>query len=104
MTRARVGALVAALLFAVGYGWILFGAISNLVALPELYRALGIPETTPWALLVAGVALPPVLYAGALLLGRRRATVDRVILLAVGLAAASATAISGVAIAAVLLR
>lgn len=100
--RSRVGAVAAALAFAVGYGWILFGAIANLVALPDLYAAIGNPDATPWPLLVAGVVLPVALYAGALLLGRGRAVLDRVILLAVGLAVASATAISGVAIAALL--
>jgi len=88
--------------FALGYGWILFRAIANLVAVPQVYLDLGAPEATPWWLLVLGLALPIVFFAGALLLGRGRGLFDRALLLAAGLAAASATALAAVGIVGVL--
>lgn len=87
----RIGVAV---LFALLYGWFLFGAASNLVALPALYAAQGYAEYTPWLTLVLGVALPPVLFTAALLIGRRRMLSTRVLALAAGLAATAATSFS----------
>ena len=86
--------IAVAVVFAALYGWFLFAATSNLVALPTLYAAQGYAEYTPWATLIAGVVLPPVLYAVALLLGRRRMLSTRVVVLATGLAATAATSLS----------
>lgn len=81
-------------LFGVLYALVLLPAISNLVALPEYYAFFGIGDATPWALLVAGVALPVVGYVVAVLLGRRRPAADRAILLAAGLAVTWALTLS----------
>lgn len=90
----RLSIILVALLFAILHGYTLWIAVSNLVALPEVYRLLGIGDAVPWALLVLGVAAPVILFAGALLLGRRRALAQRVLLFAVSLGATNALALS----------
>jgi len=86
--------LLVALLFAVLHGYTLLLAISNLVALPGVYELFGIGDAVPWWLLVIGVVAPVLLFAGALLLGRRRSLAQRVLLLAVSLGATNAIALS----------
>ncbi|HET8896327.1 MAG: hypothetical protein M3Y46_00550 [Actinomycetota bacterium] len=83
-----------AVVFALLYGWFLFAAASNLVALPTLYIAQGYAAFIPWVPLVLGVVAPPVLYAAALLLGRRQVLSTRVLVFAAGLAAAAATSLA----------
>jgi hypothetical protein len=83
-----------AALFAVLYGWFLFAAASNLVALPTLYIAQGYAAVIPWVPLVLGVVAPVVLYAAALLLGRRQVLSTRVLVFAAGLAATAATSLA----------
>jgi hypothetical protein len=83
-----------AALFAVLYGWFLFAAASNLVALPTLYIAQGYAAFIPWVPLVLGVVAPVVLYAAALLLGRRQVFSTRVLVFAAGLAATAATSLA----------
>jgi hypothetical protein len=80
--------------FAVLYGYPLFEGISNLIALPGYYAELGIGGSVPWYLLVIGVAAPAVLYLAAVLLGRGRELFPRALILAVGLAATNALALS----------
>jgi hypothetical protein len=91
---SRPALVVTVLLFALLYGWSLFQAISNLSALPAVYDYCAIADATPWPLLVAGVAIPVVLFAVALVLGRGRELFARVLLLAVGFGATSALALS----------
>jgi hypothetical protein len=78
------------LVFAILYAYPLFEGVSNLIALPAVYEAGGAGDAVPWYLLIIGVAAPVVLYAGALLLGRRRELFPRALMLAVGLAATNA--------------
>ncbi|RQP11566.1 MAG: hypothetical protein EAS51_05485 [Microbacteriaceae bacterium] len=87
----RIGVAV---IFAALYGWFLFSAVSNLVALPALYTAQGFAEYIPWTPLVLGVIVPPVAYLAALLMGRGRALSARVVVFAAGLAATAAAALS----------
>lgn len=87
----RVGVAV---IFALLHGWFLFTAASNLIALPALYAAQGYDELIPWTTLILGVALPPVFYVVALLLGRRRMLSARVVVLAASLAATAASALT----------
>ena len=82
------------LLFAALHGYTLLQAVSNLVALPGVYELLGIGDAVPWWLLFAGVVAPVVLFAAAMLLGRRRTLAHRVLLLAVSLGATNAIALS----------
>ncbi len=83
-----------AVVFAALYGWFLFSAVSNLVALPALYAAQGFDEYIPWTTLVLGVIVPPVTYLAALLLGRGRPLSARVVVFAAGLAATAAVALT----------
>jgi len=78
--------IVVAVLFALA----LFGPISNLGALPAVYEAYGIGDAVPWPLLILALALPPVLYVVALLLGRGRPPFARALILTVALAASFA--------------
>lgn len=89
-----VALVILGLVFAALYAYPLFEGISNLVALPPYYAQLGIGAATPWSLLIIGVLAPPVLFAAALFLGRRRELFARALLLAVGLAATNALAMS----------
>lgn len=83
--------------FAVLFGLAMLTPVSNLVEVPQLYTLLGIGDAIPWPLLVLGVALPPILFALGVLLGRRRPLFDRALILAVGLAAAHAIGLSIIA-------
>jgi hypothetical protein len=82
------------IVFAILYGYPLFQGISNMIALPPYYAELGIGGAVPWYLLVIGVAAPVILYLAALLLGRGRELFPRALILAVGLAATNALALS----------
>ena len=86
--------LLVTVLFAALHGYTLLQAISNLVALPDVYRLLGIGDAIPWWLLIIGVAAPVLLFLAAVLLGRRRSLAHRVLLLAVSLGATNAIALS----------
>ena len=78
------------LVFAILYAYPLFEGISNLIALPAVYRAGGAGDAVPWYLLIVGVAAPVILYVAALLLGRGRELFARALMLAAGLAATNA--------------
>ena len=96
-TPGRGTVIALAAVFAVLFALATFGPVSNLVALPQLYEAYGIGAATPWALLVAGVALPPLLYVAALALGRGRALFGRALVLVVALATSFALTFSLIA-------
>lgn len=93
----RVAVVVVPVVFALLYGYALFQAISNLVGLPQIYDTFGIPGDPPWAILIAGVAVPVVAFAVAVLLGRGRSLANRALLLVVGLGATNALALGLVA-------
>ena len=78
--------IVFGVLFALGFVM----PVSDLTALPAVYAAYGIGDAVPWPLLVLAVALPPVFYVGALLLGRGRPPFSRALILTVALAASFA--------------
>ena len=73
----RADVFIVSLLFAVLFGYSLYMAIGNFQGLPLQYEFFGIPEQTPWALLVIGMVLPPVLFATAMAIGRGRQLVAR---------------------------
>lgn len=89
-----LAATLVALVFAALGGWFLYQAIGNLVNVPAAYEAFEWADRIPWAILIAGVALPVVLYVGALLVGRGRSLTERVIVFAAALAATAATSFS----------
>lgn len=85
------------LIFAALFGLAEFTAVSNLLVLPAFYEALGIGAATPWPLLIAGVVIPPLFFALALVVSRRCVVMfDRALILAVALAATHALALSAV--------
>lgn len=79
---------VAGVLLVVLYVYATTTAIGNLTGMLGLSGALGTGlSVAGWIWLVAGILLPPVLLAGALLLGRERPAGSRLLLLAAGIAA-----------------
>jgi len=100
--KDRGGAVVTALIFAVLFALAEVTPVSNLVALPAFYEYYGIGDATPWLLLVLGVAIPAVIYPGALLLGRGRPLFARALILTVALASTFALEFGVMALAAAL--
>mgnify|MGYP001806674441 FL=1 len=97
MTRAHVG--VAALLSAL-VGWFVFDGVASLIGLPALYAQLGVdPARVPWVALWAGVVLPVVLYAVAVIIARRQSLTRFTLVLIVALAATAALRLSLIALA-----
>jgi hypothetical protein len=84
--------------FALLYAYDLFEGISNLVAVPaqiaEYNRFLIendlTPVAVPWTILIANLLLPPVAFAVAWALGRRRGIRHQAIVLLTGLAVVAA--------------
>lgn len=97
MTRTHVG--VAALLSLV-VGWFVFDAVSSLMGLPALYAQLGVdPANVPWVALWAGVIVPVVFYAVAVIVGRRLSLTRFTLVLIVALAATATVRLSLIALA-----
>ncbi|MBG6056253.1 putative membrane protein [Salinibacterium sp. CAN_S4] len=89
--RRVIPAVALAVVFGLFFAWDTWEAVSNLVALPGFYDYAGFgSENVPWWLLIIGVAIPVVVFAAALLLGRGRPLLVKAILLVVGLAVTSA--------------
>lgn len=84
--------VVAGVLFAYPF----WTALGNLLNLPSYYQAqFGVSaDTVPWALLIAGVALPVLAFLGATVIGWKRGAGSMALLLTAGFAAVSATALS----------
>lgn len=70
-------ALIVAALFALAFGYDTVEAVTNLQQLPLLFIGADIDASIPWWLLIAQVALPAVLFAAALWVGRRMRLVAR---------------------------
>jgi hypothetical protein len=87
-------AVVLAVVFGLLFAWFLYQAIGNLVNVPAAYEQVGYGDRIPWGILLAGVGLPVVLFAGAAWLGLRRSLSQRVILFAAALGATAATSFS----------
>lgn len=85
----RSDVVIVTLVFVVLFGYQLYAAVSNLVALPEVYAAAGISDAVPWAILVANVAAPAVAFAAAAAVarGRRLAARAGILLLGFGVSA-----------------
>ena len=90
--RGRYGwlSLVVAALFGLFYAYDLWEALGNLFNLPVAYDALGIGDRVPWALLWTGVLVPPLLFAIAFFVGRRRNVFAKALIFLVGLAVVAA--------------
>ena len=75
-------------------GWDTWEAVGNLVGLPAFYEALEIPQHTPWVVLIAGVAVPPLAVVAGLMWARGRGVLARVLIYVIVLAASSAVSLS----------
>ena len=74
-----VPSIVIAIVAALLYAYVLWGAIGNLIQLPKELGAL-----TPWWLLIVDVAVPAVVYVAAILLGLRQHILTRAVLFVLG--------------------
>ncbi len=85
--------------FGLLYAYDVWEAVSTLIQLPLFYGELGIPASfVPWWLLIASIAVPPVVFVLALLLGRGRKLSQFALILLVGLAVVAALALGAVAL------
>lgn len=86
--RGRYGwlSLVVAALFGLFYAYDVWEAIGNLFLLPAQLGQLGLEKYTPWAVLWIGLAVPAIVFAAAIVVGRRRGVLARALILLVGLA------------------
>jgi hypothetical protein len=88
-SRGRYGwlSIVVAALLGLFYAYDIWEAVSNLIALPAFYEAYGYgAENVPWWLLWIGVAIPPIGFIVALVVGRRRNVLVKALIFIVGLA------------------
>ena len=81
-------------LFLAFSAWDVWEAVGNLLGLPGFYVALGIPDATPWPLLIAGVVVPFIAVLVGLMWARKRGIMARVLIYVIVLAASNAVAMS----------
>jgi hypothetical protein len=98
MTASRVVVTVVLGLVA---SWFLFDGVSNLLAFPQQLELLGLADQTPWLLLVSSVLVPPVVFALAILVGRRQPLAGYTLVLIVSLCVMATSRLSLVAAAGV---
>lgn len=103
----RVVFLAVAIGFGLVYAYDLFEAISNTVGVVAqigdynvLAEEVGVDAATvPWAILIANIALAPVMYTAAFLIGRRHSVPTAALVFVGGLAVIGALSLSLVAFA-----
>jgi len=96
--------LAVAVLFGLFFAYDLWQAIENAIEVPKLYAqleavGLGAGEV-PWLLISIGIAIPPLAYVGALLIGLRHNLVGKALIFVVALALVAALSLSVNALAA----
>ncbi|WP_382307181.1 hypothetical protein [Herbiconiux sp. UC225_62] len=85
-TFGRAGWAVA-VIFAFLYAYHLWGGIANLIAVVSTFSTFGVAVPgTIWALVIAYAVVPIVIYAAALVVGRRLSTFGRIVVFVVGFA------------------
>ena len=90
--------IVLTAVFVLLIAWDVWEAVGNLLGLPAYYNALGVAESTPWALLIPGVVAPAVLWIVGLWWGwRRQSVIEAAVIYAVVLAVQSTLALSLIA-------
>jgi len=90
-----IGKFLLTAVFVVLIGWDIWEAVGNALGLPAFYLALGLQETTPWALLILGVLIPLAALAAGLWWGLRRPSLpDTGVIYALALATQGALALS----------
>lgn len=98
--RGKLGwlSLTVAALFGLFFAYDLWEAIENAIEVPKLYEqleavGLGAGEV-PWLLIWIGIAIPPIVYGGAFLIGLRQNVFAKVLVFALGLALVAALSLS----------
>lgn len=99
---ARIVFLAVAIAFGLVYAYDVFEAIANAFGVVEQLRGynelaaeVGLDEATvPWGILIANIALAPLLYTGAFLIGRRHSVPTAALVFLGGLAAVGALSLS----------
>ncbi len=87
--------LIVAIFFGLFYAYNLWQAIGNLVGINVVAEGLGYAITaTGWVVLIAGILLPPLVFALCLWLGRRRGLFALILILFTGLCAVASLWIS----------
>ncbi|WP_213814166.1 hypothetical protein [Glaciihabitans sp. dw_435] len=88
-----------AVLFGIVYAYYLWDAIRSMVELPKNYTDLGLTTAdVPWWLLIVGVAVPPVVYLLAFLIGRRHGVATKALVFFAGLATVAALGLAVIAV------
>lgn len=98
----RWAAAAVAIVFGLFYAYDLFEAITNLFGVIDVTQRQNdflvdndlAPVAVPWVVLIANLLMPPLAFAGAWLLGRRRALGVQALLYLVGLAVVAAVTLS----------
>lgn len=97
--KRRLARILVAVGFGLLYGYDVWEAVSTLIELPRFYDALGFTAAAvPWWLLIAGIALPPVAFVLALIVGRRRPLGQFALVLLLGLAVVAALSLGAVSL------
>lgn len=80
--------MIVAIFFGLFYAYDLWEAIGNLVGINVVAEGLGVTiSVTGWVVLIAGLLLPPLVFALCLWLGRRRGLFALILILFTGLCA-----------------
>jgi hypothetical protein len=99
-TFGRAGWAVA-VIFAFLFAYHLWGGIANLIAVVSTFSTFGVAVTAEiWALVIAYAVVPVVIYAAALVVGRRLSNFGRIVVFVVGFAVVSVISLDILVIAA----
>ncbi len=103
--RRRYGwvGLTIAGVFGLFYAYDLWEAVSNFVELPVAYKQYGLDTADiPWWVLIIGLAIPPVVFATAFIVGRKHGALGKVLIFIVGLAVVAGLSLGVIALEAIL--
>jgi hypothetical protein len=97
--RSGFGAAKIAVAIVLGLlaAWFLFDGVSNLLALPQQLAALGIADRTPWVVLWSSAAMPPLIFAAAIIISRRLSVAHFTLVLIVALCVIATSRLSLIA-------
>jgi hypothetical protein len=88
-TFGRAGWAVA-LIFAFLYAYHLWGGIANLIGVVSTFSSFGVAVSAEiWALVIVYAVVPIIVYAAALVVGRRLSNFGRIVVFVVGFAVVS---------------
>ncbi len=103
--RRRYGwlSLTVAGVFGLFYAYDLWEAVSNFVELPAVYKQYGLETSDiPWWVLALGLAIPPLVFATAVVVGRKHSVLGKALIFIVGLAVVAGLSLGVIALEAIL--